>query len=405
MRHLAVALAALLALPVAPAAAAELANLLSLQDGTLPVSETPTYGGGWTALSLVDEDPTTGWAAASGHLRDNVLVFELALGGAATFERFELDTASIDGDGRGARQVTVAVSTTSKDTGFVEVARGELADRADGQTLVATKKEPARWVRLTVDGNHGDPDWVEVMGFRGYAARPPATAPVAASGTYETDYSLFHVRQQGAALTGCYEWDDGLLDGTIEGRVMKLTWQENGGPDDRGPVVMVFAPDGKSFRGYWWNGTAKGAPGGSWDGKRVSAEVGSCPHWSGSVGGEVKRDLAASGRATLYGILFDLDSATLRAESKPVLDEVVKVLAAEPGWKLTIEGHTDASGSAAHNQALSEQRAAAVKAYLVSQGVDAARLTTAGFGSSRAVADNASELGRAQNRRVELVKR
>jgi len=126
---------------------------------------------------------------------------------------------------------------------------------------------------------------------------------------------------------------------------------------------------------------------------------------SGSVGGEVKKSLAASGRAVLHGILFDLDSATLRAESKPVLDEVVKLLAAEASWKLTIEGHTDASGAAAHNQTLSEQRAASVKAYLVSQGVDAARLTTAGFGSSRAVADNASELGRAQNRRVELVKR
>jgi len=81
------------------------------------------------------------------------------------------------------------------------------------------------------------------------------------------------------------------------------------------------------------------------------------------------------------------------------------LLAAETAWKLTIEGHTDSSGAAAHNQALSEQRAASVKAYLVSQGVDAARLSTAGFGSSHPVADNASELGRAQNRRVELVKR
>src|SRR6185503_3541494 len=115
--------------------------------------------------------------------------------------------------------------------------------------------------------------------------------------------------------------------------------------------------------------------------------------------------LQTSGRAVLHGILFDLDSATLRPESKPVLDEVVHLLAAEAAWKLTIEGHTDSSGTSAHNQTLSEQRAAAVKAYLVSQGVDTARLSTAGYGASRAVADNASELGRAQNRRVELVKK
>ena len=100
----------------------------------------------------------------------------------------------------------------------------------------------------------------------------------------------------------------------------------------------------------------------------------------------------------------DLDSASLRAESRPVLDDVAAMLAGEPAWKLTIEGHTDASGSAGHNQTLSEQRAAAVRAYLVSHGVDAARLTAVGFGATKPVADNASELGRAQNRRVELVR-
>ena len=402
-RRIVVLAALLFASLVRPAAAADLVNLLSLQEGTLPVVEPSTYSS-WPALNVLDDDPTSGWAAESGHLANNVFVFEL-VNGAATFERFEFDTASIDGDGRAARRVVVEVSATGKDKGFVEVARGELQDRADAQKLAVTKKVPGRWVRLTLDGNHGDAEWIELMSLRGYAARGAATAPIAASGTYDTDYSLFHVRQQGSALSGCYEHDGGLLDGTIEGRVMKLTWQEAGGPDDRGPAVMVFAPDGKSFRGFWWNGTAKGAPSGTWDGTRKSAEVGTCPHWSGSVGGEVKKDLTRSGRATLHGILFDLDSATLRAESKPVLDEVVKLLAAEPTWKLTIEGHTDASGAAPHNQTLSEQRAASVKAYLVSQGVDAARLTTAGFGSSRAVADNATELGRAQNRRVELVKR
>jgi len=406
MRHrTTAALASLLVIALArSAAAADLVNMLSFQEGTLPVVEPSTYAA-WTALNMLDDSNSSGWAAESGHTKNNVFVFELA-NAPATFERFEFDTERIDGDGRGARHVVIEVSPTGKDAGFVEVARGELADRGDGQKLAATKKVAGRWVRLTVADNHGDAEWVEVMGFRGYAARPPAAPPLAVAGTFESDYGDFHLRQQGTALVGCYEHDGGLLEGSIEGRVMKLTWREDGGPEDKGPALMILAPDGKSFRGFWWSGDDVSSTGaGTWDGKWKSATVGTCPHWSGSVGGEVKKALSTSGRAVLHGILFDLDSATLRSESKPVLDEVVKLLASEPQWKLTIEGHTDASGAAAHNQSLSEQRAAAVKTYLVSQGVDAARLQTAGFGASKPVADNKSELGRAQNRRVELVKR
>jgi outer membrane protein OmpA-like peptidoglycan-associated protein len=384
-----------------PASGRGLVNLLALQEGTLPVVEPPSYSS-WPVVNMLDESPATGWASESERVRDNVIV--LAMAETATLERFELDTAGIDGDGRGARQVAIAVSSSGPQGGFVEVARGELADRADGQRLVATQRPAARWVRLTILDNHGDAEWTELMSFRGYGERPPVGAPAEVSGTYESDYGLFHLRQQGTALAGCYEFDGGLLEGSIEGRVMKLTWRESGGPDDRGPALMVFAPDGRSFRGYWWSGTASGAPSGTWDGTRSSAQVGGCPHWSGSVGGELRKELAASGRARLYGILFDLDSARLRPESEPVLEEVVGLLAAEPDWRLTLEGHTDSTGSAAHNQSLSEQRAAAVKAHLVGRGVDPARLATAGFGASRPVADNGSELGRAQNRRVELVR-
>jgi len=72
---------------------------------------------------------------------------------------------------------------------------------------------------------------------------------------------------------------------------------------------------------------------------------------------------------------------------------------------LTIEGHTDSSGSDAHNLDLSQRRAESVKASLVAGGIAADRLLTRGFGESKPVADNVTELGRAQNRRVELVKR
>jgi outer membrane protein OmpA-like peptidoglycan-associated protein len=132
--------------------------------------------------------------------------------------------------------------------------------------------------------------------------------------------------------------------------------------------------------------------------------IGNVPQWSGSVSGELRKGLAAAGRARLDGILFDIDSARLRSESLPTLDEVVRVLVAEPVWEITIEGHTASTGTAAHNQVLSEQRALAVRDYLTAKGIAPGRLSSVGLGQSRPVADNATELGRAQNRRVELVR-
>jgi outer membrane protein OmpA-like peptidoglycan-associated protein len=122
------------------------------------------------------------------------------------------------------------------------------------------------------------------------------------------------------------------------------------------------------------------------------------------VGGQLRKDLAAQGRARLYGILFDTDSARLKPESLPTLDEVVRLLKDEPSWSLVIEGHTDSTSTAAHNQTLSEQRAKSVQDYLTGKGIVAPRLSTVGFGQSKPVADNATELGRARNRRVELVR-
>ena len=383
-------------------AAGEPVNMLSLQEGALPVVIPSTYSG-WDAQNLLDDSPQSGWACESGNINNNVFVFELVE--TATLERFEFDNTSVDAENAGARDVLVEVSTTSARDGYTPVLETSLANLTDQQSFPVSTKTPARWVRLTIRTNQGSPEWTELLSFRGFGEKPAMATPVNISGTYETSYSSFHVLQQGTALTGCYEYNEGLLEGAIEGRVMKITWRESGSPDNRGPAVMVFAPDGKTFRGFWWRlGSEQGAPNGAWDGKKISGNVGGCPHWSGSVGGELKKQLIAEKRARLYGILFDTNSSVIKEESKPVLDQVLELLGAEPDWKLTIEGHTDAVGSDEHNLSLSQQRADSVKAFLVSGGVDEGRLKTAGFGESQPVADNDTELGRAQNRRVELVR-
>jgi OmpA-OmpF porin, OOP family len=85
--------------------------------------------------------------------------------------------------------------------------------------------------------------------------------------------------------------------------------------------------------------------------------------------------------------------------------QVLAMLQADRALQLTIEGHTDSIGRQAYNQTLSADRAEAVKAWLAAHGVEAARLTSVGFGDTRPLADNAAEQGRSQNRRVELVRR
>ena len=384
-------------------AQAQETNLLSLGEGPLPVVEPPSYGG-WGPVNMLDDSPGSAWASANGHTGNNVFVFEMLT--PATIDAFEFD-CTVDGKGRGAKDFTVEVSAGSRDAGFERVLQASLAEGKLGQRFAAARKVSGRWVRLTLVNNHGDPKYSELSGFRGYGLKPeaPATATAPITGTYSTNYSDFHLRQQGTAISGCYEHKNGLFEGTIEGRLAKITWNESGGKK-RGPAVFVFAPDSKSFQGFWWHDSDKGRKvDGDWSGKRTSGETGSCPHWSGSVGGELQRDLVTKGRARLYGILFDTDSARIRAESFPTLDEVARVLSDEKSWSLTIEGHTDSTGTPAHNQALSEQRANSVREYLTGTGVTAGRLTTIGLGQTKPVADNATELGRAQNRRVELVKR
>lgn len=121
-------------------------------------------------------------------------------------------------------------------------------------------------------------------------------------------------------------------------------------------------------------------------------------------GGGIYEALAAEGRVSTQGILFDTGSDRIRPESTPTLAEIVTMLQQHADLRLTIEGHTDNVGQAAANQTLSEKRAAAVKAYLVSQGIDAGRLQSQGFGATRPKASNDTPEGRQTNRRVELVR-
>ena len=117
------------------------------------------------------------------------------------------------------------------------------------------------------------------------------------------------------------------------------------------------------------------------------------------------RDISSTGHASVYGILFDFNKATVKTESEPTLKEIAKLLKQNPELNLYVVGHTDGVGKIAYNMKLSCARAEAVVKALVSEhGVAQNRLDPYGVGPLAPVASNETEEGRSLNRRVELVK-
>lgn len=102
------------------------------------------------------------------------------------------------------------------------------------------------------------------------------------------------------------------------------------------------------------------------------------------------------------GITFAFNDASVQPQFRPTLDEVASILSQYPKTYIDVYGHTDSDGSDAYNQTLSERRAQSVANYLSSHGVQSARIATRGFGESQPIASNATEEGKASNRRVEI---
>ena len=102
------------------------------------------------------------------------------------------------------------------------------------------------------------------------------------------------------------------------------------------------------------------------------------------------------------GITFPVNSFAIQPQFRATLDQLAQTMNSYPSTLIDVYGHTDPSGGDAINIPLSQNRARAVADYLIARGVNSARIMTQGFGSSRPVADNSTEAGRAQNRRVEI---
>lgn len=212
-----------------------------------------------------------------------------------------------------------------------------------------------------------------------------------------------------AALMGCPDRDgDGIADG------------DDKCPDAPGIAKYQGCPipdtdgDGindESDKCPTVAGTAKyeGCPIPDTDGDGVNDEMDKCPTRAGEASNAgcpvIAKEVIEKINFAAKNVFFATGSYKLLAKSNKSLDEVVALLKADESLMIDIDGHTDAQGSEESNQVLSDNRAGAVKNYLVSKGIAETRLKSAGYGELKPVADNTTSAGRAKNRRTEMIVR
>ncbi len=119
---------------------------------------------------------------------------------------------------------------------------------------------------------------------------------------------------------------------------------------------------------------------------------------------DIQTNIDSVGRAIIYGVNFEFDSAELTSSSIPALESLLGYLKNNPGVRFLIEGHCDTSGDTSLNPVLSQKRADAVKEWVVSRGAKGFYIKTVGRSDTQPIADNSTPEGRAKNRRVVLVK-
>lgn len=127
------------------------------------------------------------------------------------------------------------------------------------------------------------------------------------------------------------------------------------------------------------------------------------PNIAAYVASDIQKQLETNGKAILH-INFDTDKATLKPDGLQTVTEIVKVLKSNESMKISINGYTDNSGNESRNLKLSKERAASVKNEIIKAGIDSNRLDSNGFGQDSPIANNTTQDGKAQNRRVELIK-
>jgi outer membrane protein OmpA-like peptidoglycan-associated protein len=229
-----------------------------------------------------------------------------------------------------------------------------------------------------------------------------AAAPINLTGTWQPkNWTLkIALRQEGDRVWGHGGARDFWFRGHWDGNRLLLVannFQERrkNTCKPRG-VFAITGTNVTSVNALWWQPDTGRTLKGPW--MRLSPDSGEDVPYPYAI------ELTSCGSLRAYELVFPTNGDALLGDSWPILDAVAEVVKANPSIKIEVAGHTDSTGDAAKNKTLSERRAAAVRQVLVEKlGADAARITSRGWGAEQPIQDNATEDGRAVNRRVEIV--
>ena len=205
-------------------------------------------------------------------------------------------------------------------------------------------------------------------------------------------------------LNGCPDRDgDGIADKDDACPDAKGTKAMNGCPDTDGDGVADKDDKCPDVKGPKDN---QGCPYPDRDGDGVLDKDDRCPDVKGTVANngcpEVSEEAIKKLNAYAKTILFNSGKSSFQQQTYPVLQSITAILKEYPNSRFSIEGHTDSDGKDDMNQTLSEERAGAVKNYLIENGIDTSRLSSKGFGESTPIDSNKTSKGKANNRRVEV---
>jgi len=240
----------------------------------------------------------------------------------------------------------------------------------------------------------------------------PMTGATASARSHVDDFGRLVVNYRGAAASD---------QRVAEGRYWELFYQLADRATSRDEILSNYESEARRLGGEVFNRSSTRIvfrltqPGGGVIWCRLDARSGGA--YELEIIDEAELDLSVEfdadalldalnrdGRVAIYGILFDVNRATLRPGSGTVLDTIASIMDADPGLRLEVQGHTDATGTAERNRVLSRERAGAVVSALRLYGVGAGRLVARGFGPDQPIGDNSTDEGRQRNRRVELVR-
>lgn len=375
-------------------------DYLTLAQGALPLplddSASAVRVGMDDVLQTIDGVPG-GFTLMSLANAESVLEIRYALPAPTRFDRLAVPSVheTPSPSQTFVRHVEVHGSAAGPDGPWELLASGELATHdAPGQEteLEMAAQLEVSWVKLRLrDGIEmlRDPMFLEFSEIVGNGSQQAPALAEGFSGYWEGRGVRVLLHQQGSTVSGCYD-EDAELEGTVAGNILR----GRGTDPDTGveSLFVLLLDEAGQIRGVR---STNGAP----------FQLYEAP----SSDREPRLACAAQPPPTLgcgsiiHAINFDFDSADIRAESRPVLDDLYAGLRdTPPGTSIVIEGHTSSEGSTDYNLALSDRRARAVVSALVSRGLAADTLQALGLGEGRPIASNDSEAGRSLNRRVEV---